>query len=463
MQNSLSNSVHCRELMTPRNNSGILNINEYNIELNLYSYDFDTLPNSIGPLFLQTSRNEIVSLYEVTFLGKNRSWRNGPTPIACYHQRIVSDFAVVGHDRWLATNSIRSVHFLIDGAGIVFELDPRQRDLILSKIMQPDVWSIFKIQRSDLEAGLSYRAAYSAHFNAIDEYPSKKWVSFSVISQAGLSIGSFIEPVLDFVSFFSFCLCRSLRPSDIRIDRLLPAEVDAAVAADAYMGDHRVHFLWEEERGDDQGAKPIESPFLASNECELEALSSCVLQWTERAQEWRKANALMEKCFRSQNVISPDRLLNAHRWLEEIPLAKQLQAITNDDIYAIANAADIAARERGISSDINARIRGAIKMIKKESALQRFQRVVWKIEERINAIQFPQDFVSMLVRSQDFRGKVAHGAFRFKNDEEMECFRNSLYALEALCYLLTAIDLPISEAGLVRMMRNPIVRRVLNS
>jgi hypothetical protein len=57
-----------------------------------------------------------------------------------------------------------------------------------------------------------------------------------------------------------------------------------------------------------------------------------------------------------------------------------------------------------------------------------------------------------------FRGKSAHGHFNPESEAEFRAFSKSTRAMEALCYLLTALDLPIGEEGLKRIGSNSVLR-----
>ncbi len=55
------------------------------------------------------------------------------------------------------------------------------------------------------------------------------------------------------------------------------------------------------------------------------------------------------------------------------------------------------------------------------------------------------------------RGNVAHGLHDFSTDDEFFKFSKSIYAMEALCFLLTVKDLPISREALERVRRHSMV------
>ena len=62
-----------------------------------------------------------------------------------------------------------------------------------------------------------------------------------------------------------------------------------------------------------------------------------------------------------------------------------------------------------------------------------------------------------LKRAIDFRGKSAHGHFSPSDESEFRAFVKSICAMEALCFLLTAYDLPIHAAGIKRAHFHPFI------
>jgi hypothetical protein len=116
------------------------------------------------------------------------------------------------------------------------------------------------------------------------------------------------------------------------------------------------------------------------------------------------------------------------------------------------------AQELGHLPIIRERIAGAIKWVKAESAEERFTRLVAIIEKRFGKDILTDGAVADLRRAIQFRGRTAHGHFNPDSDAEFRAFSKSIQAMEALCFMLTALDLPISEAGMMRITNNPLVR-----
>ena len=155
--------------------------------------------------------------------------------------------------------------------------------------------------------------------------------------------------------------------------------------------------------------------------------------------------------------MSGDRLMTACRWLENIPGADSEMAVSDDDIDAIARVASAEAENRG-HKDYQSRIAGVIRsQLKKESNSERFTRLHHSICHKFGNDALEPDIITNLLRAMQFRGRIAHGDFEPDNEAEYRSFARSVYVMEAMCYLLTIRDLPMSLEGIQRAKGQQIV------
>lgn len=202
---------------------------------------------------------------------------------------------------------------------------------------------------------------------------------------------------------------------------------------------------------------------MAWDDYELSVLRQCIVFWIERDTKWRSSYILMMNSLTLKNEISANRLIAACKWFEEIPLTKSQNTIAVEHIDTIASAAGEKARELGYKSAITRRIVGSLKAIRMESHKDRFSRLVILLRQRFGYPILPEDVVPQLCRAIEFRGKTAHGHFQPMDKAEFHAFSKSTYAMEAICYLLTALELPIHEKGLQRVQYNPVIRDYRNA
>lgn len=95
--------------------------------------------------------------------------------------------------------------------------------------------------------------------------------------------------------------------------------------------------------------------------------------------------------------------------------------------------------------------------IGEESMRDRFERLVLSLEERFEGDDCLNSMVCHLQNARSFRGRVAHGNFASRNAEELRQFNKATLGMEALCFLLTARDLPLTEEAKKRIWSHPIL------
>jgi hypothetical protein len=446
--------VHCVELVTGKSLTGTLLLSEEEINVRIYSYADHFYIEGEQPVFLQTETNEIVSLHSnITTIPGTHS-RNIEPRRTTYRQEIVSNVAVVGHDPWTAQHRVKRVSFSVKHTKELMHHDAKVKAIGRSKHPTEEHLTIF----NDPAEGMTLRAWYAATYGMDFDAPKELWPSFEIEFDEPQSIQDYILHVSDYVNFLSFCFGTKLTPSEIRIDRLSFTEMQTAIESHSYLGKHEVHYIWPEAEIDERDLWVGGSPVRAWDDQELGSFRESLAAWMNRAAAWRKPYRLMMVSFGLKNVISSERLINACRWFEDIPVAKARAALSNEHIEAISIAATGRAHELGHDPAICERITGAIRRLRAESTEQQFTRLIAMIEKTFGSGILPEDAVVHLKRAIYFRGRSAHGHFNPESDAEFRAFSKSTRAMEALCYLLTAFDLPIFETGIKRVKSNPLIR-----
>ncbi len=454
MKNDMHDVAHCIELMTGKNLPGSVSISDNGITARIYGYDESFHINSDCPIFLRTENNDIVSLHDNIGGPPGHSSRSLPSRMICFRLDVVGNIAVVGHDAWTDSDRVRRATFSIRHSDQIVRNRKKFDAIGATRFPDDDDLTIYRDQVGGLSLSAHYAVTYGMDFKA----PKSLHPQFSIEFDSAMSVHNYIEYVSNYTRFFSFCLGAPLTPSDFHISRLSYEEMVAAMQAHTYPGNHRVHYVWSEREIDANDLWVGGSPVSAWDDAELSAFRACLIKWMERLQCWRKAYALMDVCLGRRREISSERLVNTCRWFEEIPLTAPKQVISDEDINAIAKIAAQTATTRGLSSDIAPRITGAIKRIKAETADEQFRRLVKMVQGKFGPECLPDTSVAHLKKAMAFRGKTAHGHYSPEDEVEFRAFAKAIMALEALCLLLTAYDLPINDEGLKRMQSNPLIR-----
>jgi hypothetical protein len=444
-------SVHCVETVTGQNLTGTLLLSEDRICVDLYSYTHNFHIDDDRPIYLVAQTGQIVSLHANVDNGTGTTSHRGRKT---YHQGFISNVDIVGHDQWTDADKVKKVSFTVEHSMAL--LRHRDRIQALGTIKDPTKadLTIFEVIAEGMKLGAGYGATYNLDFDP----PKELWPIFWIEFNEPQSIHDYIEHVTNYVAFLAFCFGSKLKPDRISIDRFPHDEMMVAVEAGTYLGNHEVHYVWPEEKIDLRDVWVGGSPVCAWDEDELSSLRACLVAWISRANVWNKPYGMMVTSFALKGTMSAERIINACRWLENVPIAQSNNAISKKDVKAIAAAATQKAEELGHDPHIRRRIANAIQWVKAESAEERFTRLVAKIEEKFGKDVLPENVVAHLRRAVQFRARAAHGHFNPESEEEFSSFAKSTRAMEAFCYLLTALDLPISVKGLERARSNPVVR-----
>lgn len=371
-----------------------------------------------------------------------------------HKQHIISNTAVLGHDRWEEGDLIKRVSFVVNHSDDLLKNRGVFDRYIQDKFSEDCPSEIFSISVEGLKIGVSYCATYTAEFNE----PRDIWPCIEIEFDEAVSLYEYLEHVECMVRFLSLSLGVPLIPSNFKICRLSFEDMVKAVEASSYPGDYAVQYVWPETDFRESDLWVGGSLVRAYDDDELEALKNCLTAWISRYADWRKASIQMMRSLALNGVISADRLLAACKWFEEIPLTKSENAITDEHIQEIAGIAAEKASSLGYGNEIGKRISGSLKSIKTETHENRFTRLINLIDEKLNLNFSKEEFVAHLMKAQSFRGKVAHGHFSPADEEEFRAFSKSIYAMEALCFLLTSHELPINNDGKERIRNNPFMK-----
>jgi hypothetical protein len=447
-------NILCEELNTGKAYTGFFCLDDKQISAEICSYDesFYLVPEK--PIFLRTENNQIVSLHSNISTYPDSHARTIDPEMVTYKQRIISNTAVIGHDRWEPADKLKTVTFLVRRAKELLKHKEKFDKLAKRKIGDEYDSDLFSTTANGTTIRAGYSSGYSLEYNATTNITPYLEIEFP----AGATLSDYLNHVGCVVEFFSFCLGAHMKPSEIRICRLSRDEFIAALKAQAHPEDYAAHYIWPEIPVDDAMDLWVGGSLVrASDEEELAALRECITLWFGREADWNKANGQMMRCLALKQEFSADRLLTACTWFEEIPLTRAQPAITDEHIELMAQAAAQKGSELGYAK-IKGRITGALKSIRTETNEDRFSRLLNTVKQKFGPVIVDDLIMTHLKRALDLRGKAAHGHFSPADDAEFRAFVKSVCAMEALCFLLTASDLPITAAGVERAQSNPFMR-----
>lgn len=449
--------IHCVELTTGKNLTGALFVSDETMWVELHSYaDFFSI-TSDAPLVLKTSDGDIVSLHSNLTPGTGSTSRmvdpESETRETIWHQKVTTNVVVVGNNRWEETDKVKRVRFTVNHVDHLLRHRAKIDAISSNRYPGEGHFSLF----NDAAEDMTLSAWYGASYNSALSSPKGVWPVFGIEFDEPAGLYEYTKYVSNYVFFLSLMVGVRLAPRDIHIDRLSRAAMMQRVEAHTYPGEHRVHYTWPEDKLQEHDTNGFGSPVRAYDDEALAAFRATLIAWMDRAGEWRKAYELMMGSFAFRHIVSTDRLINACRWLEEIPGTKAQDGIPADHVAAIAAAAVEKATALGHPAAMLGRIQNAIGWIRAETSEERFSRLLATVRARFGNDILPVNALGHLTRTVRFRGRVAHGHFEAEDDAEDQAFYKSTCAMEALCLLLTVHDLPISQQGRDQISSHPMI------
>jgi ApeA N-terminal domain 1 len=432
-----------------------LQISESSLQVQLFGYKDHFHIKTDAPVHLLAETGEYVSLHSCIDGGSGfRSGYDGKITT----QDIIANVAVVGPDHWTETDLIKRVSFSVKHTMDLMRSLEHMKGIGRAEYPREEHLRLFTDKAKGINIGASYRGIWGMDFQT----PKQLWPIFEIEFDEPRDIHAYIEHVTYCVHFLSFCMGVPLRPTDISIQRLSLKEIMKTAEENTYRRSHEVHYVWPETEIDSTDLWVGGSPALAQDEEELAAFRACLIAWMNRADVWFKPYAMMMSSLKLKGETSAERLLSACKWFEELPNAKSDNALSTKDTNAIVAAAISKAEELG-KANLGDRIATSISRIKEETAAARFKRLIDMVEVKFGKGILPDNAMSHLKNANKFRGQTAHGHFTPANNEEFRAFSKAIRAMEALCVLLTAIDLPIAQSGISRIASNPPLRDYRNA
>lgn len=441
---------HCREISDRR--TGHFSIKDSGMTLELFDYDRFFHIERGAVLHIRLQNNRTVSLHHTACGGFGRSTLLGDEPVTTYFSKVHANTIVVGDRPWQIDDPILRTWFRIPQAKKLVWRPAKVRQLASRSLtMRETDTELFDIRSRGLRIRCWYGATGSVELGLSDWWPI-----FQIESEEPRQLDNYLNDVHRVLRFFSAAAGFQLTPSEICISPVTHEQFLESVNRGSPEDHHQVEYMWGEARVRDSDLHCQNSFVCALDAREIRALAACLKAWLDRSDEWEEASTLMMGSLGLHDEVSGDRLLMACRWLEKIPGAISSRILSDQDLVDITAAAAGEAVRHGLIG-AERRIEGALRSLRSEPNRDRFARLVGRIEARFPDAGLDESTVEQLMRAQQQRGTIAHGVFEALGGQSLDLQR-SFTAVEALSYLLTISDLPITPKGRKRATSNRVVR-----
>ncbi|MEO0698770.1 MAG: hypothetical protein AAFY81_03525, partial [Pseudomonadota bacterium] len=426
----IGNHYFCREEMTGNCHGGIFNFQANEMTVELYAFDEIHIGVDLeNVLILRLANNSMLSLHSNIRAAGTVAYVDIDNERQTTCLRVLSNVVIAGDSPWPHTKPIRRLSFSMEHSDELLRYSDKYDAIIEAELGDMPETTLFAVEAD----GMIFKAWYSVS-GGLSLEPTHIGVRYGIDFLEPRYLHSYMPELQRLLHFVSAALGHPFTPSDIEFSCLTDEEYEAAVEARKGYKEHKAHYVWP--------ANPphhnlwISSSFAhVRGETELAAFLECLKAWISRDAAWRSANNLMISSLVLQDTLSGERLLNACRWLEEIPGADSEVAVSEEDIDAIAAVASAEAERLG-HKNYESRIAGVIRgQLKKESNKERFTRLHRSICKSFRNGALNESAIEYFLKALEFRAKIAHGHFIPSDEAEHRLFEKSIYAMEALCYL----------------------------
>ena len=449
--------ILCVEQETGRGITGFFRYSSDIIETHLTSFDgFFHIPDE-GRIALLAEDLQFVTLFDNFSNPGSRSKHSEPEQHSDT-QWVHSNLALVGHCPWMEDMAVKQVSFEVPHAQRILE-NKKFIDLLAGEDRYTDADR--RIVQTTIN-GTAISVWYSARYVGSGVFPTEWGPRIEVRFDTPKSIDDFTETLFFVTSFLSFNLGVCLQWQDANISHMDDDEIDAATSVQSYVGRHQAIFLLDDNEPDMQRSGKWGSPCLCHNDEERAVFGECLAEWLKRSSKWKTAYGLMMGFLKQNGTIGADRLLAACKCLEQIPGTESRPVLDAVSVEQIVAAAQTKAVELG-HGQLSGRIKSSLQRVGTEDHETRFRRLYASALNGRATLRPIDTVISDLKNAMRLRGHAAHRALHSDSDDKFKTLDRAISAVECLCVLLLARDLPLSKDGRDRLFRNPVVSDYANS
>lgn len=445
-------TVYCTELCTGSRLTGRFDFSrEGTARVDLFSFEEDIRLSLDSPVYLLTEHLEVLSLFgNFRRTGNRVRW----DPHREIHlQTIYSNLVLAGPSEWQTEDRIRRVTFSVPQALPVLRCLEAAPNLKLAQPPSKDRdWSVLDLS----ESGVRVRLWHQADSASDREEPTAVIPRFEIELADPIEVVDYFQPIQLITTFLSFTMGARITPTDITVSRITADEFAEAIDSGRQEEDHRILHLWQTDELNQSDFHLFGSPVLSTSSEDLRCLARCLKSWIGRSERWTDAYLLMAGCLARRRELTSERLLSACKWLENIPDESSGLALNEDLVKVMTNAAIEAARSANYFVD-RERINGAMRSVRSESWREKMVRLLDRAWAGHPLPRPKVEFLAHLNAAHKLRGRAAHGRLEHTREEEFLGMLRTIGALEALCLMLMAVDLPLDKPGRERLLAHRVI------
>ena len=345
---------------------------------------------------------------------------------------------ILGFRPWEEDDRIKEFHFKLSNTNGLLEAPDIRRKITTSKLGELPDATIIEARSGDATVTISY--SYSLdwrddNYSVSDAHGCVKFAR----PQSMEEVSKFVAVLR---TFFTMAAGIEVRIGDYWI---VPDKYQEQPLLGGGTAPALFQLIWPtgqtEVAEENRGHQPT-SVLRCFEEVGRISTSNCLTFWMENWATWSPAFSGLLLATREGNTFDTNRILNACKWLESTPDAKQLKLKNKHELQKISEAAIEKARDLGL--DLSDRIRGAINQLRTESRNELFKRLIDLTVKKDDPL-LKERFLKDIHKAFSIRGSFAHSKFDHTSDNEFGDYVRCTQAVEALAFLLLYRRLPLPD------------------
>ncbi|WAC27870.1 hypothetical protein [Ancylobacter sp. SL191] len=428
---------------------GTFMIKDGDIRLSLVRFDEFFHVADETHLIARTEKNWTASLYDLVPGG---SGQLGHTDLTTYHQTILVNTALVGWEPWLPEYRTRRTVFRVPGADYLMRHRSTFDGMANNKFgAEQDHMAV-----DATVMGGRVRIYYNASGSMDSDYAKEVWPVVELEFDELQPLQEMRRRVITFLRFLSSLSLNVFTAGEQIVSHLSHDEWIKEAHEGNNPPDFSVYYYEGRKRAPVTDARLHGSYALLHDDDERTAFVDCLVEWFARNDRWEGAASAMMDAFSLDDVMSPNRLLNATKWIESTPGAAAKQAMEERHVVALASLLSRHAIRLGYEKLLG-RLKNSLRRIAEEQNADRFVRLVAELKATFGDKVVGDDLAAWVAEAFTLRGKAAHRPIISQTDEEYELFAKAVYAAECFAYLMLIRELPMCERGRKRATSSAMV------
>lgn len=438
----------CRVLDQLQNLHGAFVIRNGEIEASLTSFEGSISLDADHPIFLQLEDLSIVSLY---WNFDTKGYRVG-LESTVDHRMIISNLALIGDDTWCAQDLVKRATLRVPTADALFKTSELYKKIMKSDFLHLDMEPILITKTPDFEVHLTFTIKGDGYH----DNPTAADPIFELRFEHGVKLLELLRAVTCLEQFIS-CLSGKVHYTDsLTISRYSESDIEERLEREEPVSGHILYRYYDKNRATPDYLSLYETAVNLISPDSRQVFDAALYSWIENYSDIEVAASYMMRALQTQNILSSDRLLNAWKWFESIPVTKPRRQVKKEDARAVGKLVSAELRKMGYEIPVADRAASAVSKVSLESNRDRFQRLVDFVKEGYGESIIDQSMVDWLLAAYAQRGPAAHGVGNVSSTE-FDLMELSIDALEAMCtlLLLDMVDLPVDERA--RVGQHPLL------